>query len=273
VPYKSLMVHLGLERSNDSRLQIAADLAERLDAHLIGIAAADPNPPAYGGGSLALGLVAEGRHAIERQLADAEARFRSAVRGRPDRIEWRQALEKPNPFIARQARAADVIITGMGTSGALVDPFRVLDPGALLIEAGRPVLFVTPKADAVFARRILVGWKDTREARRAIWDALPLLQAADYVVVVSITERGDQAPMQAQIDDVVTWLKRHGIAAVARVVRGDSAANLLPELAADELADLIVTGAYGHSRMREWMWGGVTRSLLTSSPCSCLLSH
>ena len=271
--YKSIMVHLELDRPDDSRIRIAANLAARFSGCLIGIAAADPTPPAYGGGSVAGALIAQERAKTLGQLTEAEKRFRAAVSGFSGQVEWRQAFAKPNAFIVDQARAADLVITGLSHGEEWIDPFHVLDPSALVMEAGRPVLVVPSLVDGLQAKRVLVAWKDAPEARRAVSAALPLLRAADCVVVVQILEGQEKSAAQHACQDVAKWLTRHGAAAVVRVVDGSDAALVLQELASDEAADLLVSGAYGHSRVREWVFGGVTRKLLTSSSLSCLLAH
>jgi nucleotide-binding universal stress UspA family protein len=271
--YRSLMVHVELDPSNDSRLTVAGMLAASFDASLIGIAAADPNPPAYGGSGLAAGLVVQEKERIHAQMAQAEKRFRAATAGNAPRIEWRQGFDKPNIFLARESRAADVVIIGPNRAGAVRDPFHVLDADILIMHAGRPILLVPSETETLSVKTVVVGWKDTREARRAIWDALPLLGRAEYVVVAEVSEQGDAPAVRTRTDDVAKWLTSHGVAAIGRAVKGDDAAKLLPELASEESADLIVSGAYGHSRMQEWIWGGVTRSLLTTARCCCLLAH
>src|SRR5262249_37589570 len=107
--YASLLVQLDLEPSNDARLRVAGDFARRFPSHVIGIAAGDPNPPAYGGGKFAAGLIAQQRATIEQQLAAAQERFRAGLAG-IGHMEWRQALDKPNAYVAAQARAADLVI-------------------------------------------------------------------------------------------------------------------------------------------------------------------
>jgi nucleotide-binding universal stress UspA family protein len=268
------MVHVDLEPSNDARLRVAADLALRFGSHVIGIAAGNPNPPAYGGGKFAAGLIAQQRATIEVQLTAAEDRFRAAMGRGISHPEWRQALEKPNAYVAAQARAADLIIAGNGHYGGVLDPFRTLDPSLLVMEAGRPVLIVPAEVESCQAKKVVIGWKNTREARRAIWDALPLLRAAEYVVVGEILDVEEQAAADTRLGDVIRWLGRHEVTAVPRIMRGvGDTAELLQQMAAEEFADLIVTGAYGHSRLGEWIWGGVTETLLTSAQMCCLLAH
>src|SRR3979409_546054 len=115
--YSTLMVHLELEQSNDVRLRIAGDLAEQFDSKLIGIAACNPQPSHYASGDLARGLVAQLRAQAQHQMAQTEERFRAATRKRAREIEWRSALVNPTTFVAREARAADIIITGADRDG------------------------------------------------------------------------------------------------------------------------------------------------------------
>jgi nucleotide-binding universal stress UspA family protein len=124
---------------------------------------------------------------------------------------------------------------------------------------------------------VVVAWKDTREARRALQDALPLLHHADEIVITEVCEKSDDlAPSGARLRDVARYLAGHRIAAaVAERVRpvDDTAANTLLRLVEDESADLIVAGAYGHTRLGEWVFGGMTQALLAESPVCCLFSH
>jgi nucleotide-binding universal stress UspA family protein len=125
------------------------------------------------------------------------------------------------------------------------------------------------------ADHVLIAWKDTREARRAVSDALPFLHSATHVTIVGICETEDEGSVSKQVNDVADYLARHGISGDPRVIpdRGVSAAEQLTNLARKEGADFLVAGAYGHSRLGEWFFGGVTRNLLAASPICCLMSH
>jgi nucleotide-binding universal stress UspA family protein len=116
-----------------------------------------------------------------------------------------------------------------------------------------------------------VGWKDTREARRAVWDALPFLKRASQVVVISVDD-GDGA---ADPQDIVGLLQVHDVYAtsVRKDACGSAASEALVDAASEQAADLLVAGAYGHGRLREWAFGGVTRDLLAYAPICCLMSH
>jgi nucleotide-binding universal stress UspA family protein len=189
-------------------------------------------------------------------------------------VHCRTFLEFPTECVAREARAADLLV--IGREFAVNDPYLCPDPAAVVLKAGRPVLVVPPRMARFAARRAIVAWKDTREARRAVSDALPFLRDADEVIVTEICElEADLAASQRRLRDVVQFLSRHGVPhAVDRVrsVEGTAVVSLL-NLVQDSSADLVVAGAYGHSRLGEWMFGGMTRGLFEKSPVCLLLSH
>ncbi|MBX9829792.1 MAG: universal stress protein [Xanthobacteraceae bacterium] len=272
--YASLMVHLELDAANEARLRVAGDLAERFGSRIIGIAAGDAVPGLYfAEGAYAADLIEQQRAAIKARMAETDRAFRSAVGPRAKALEWRARLGGPGDFVARQARAADLIIVGAAVPGG-VDPALRLDTGELVLQAGRPILVVPEGVSGLRAKSILIAWKDTREARRAVQDALPLLKQAEEICVVQVLERDDdKAGAQAVLDDVIAWLAVHDVQATAAVPAASAKSDPLGSLAADMNADLIVAGAYGHSRLREWVWGGMTRDLLTSTRCCSLLSH
>jgi nucleotide-binding universal stress UspA family protein len=271
--YSTLMVHLELEHPNDTRLQIAGDLAERFDAKLIGIAAAAPQPGHYAEGAFARGLVEGARSEIKQRMTETEERFRGALQKRVRDIEWRAAMARPTQYVAREARAADLVIVGANRDNVLLDPLRRLDPSDLVMQAGRPIFVVPPEAEYLKLNSVMVAWKDTREARRAVADALPLLHKAKEVNVVEIMAgHADRAAAQNRVNDVVTWLARHDIAAVGKVMHAGDEDDQIDKIWKHG-ADLVVAGAYGHSRFREWVLGGVTRSLLTRSRHCALLAH
>ena len=273
--YATLMVHLELGRSNAGLLQIAADLAARFHASVIGIAACQPLQVIYGEGFVSGDLYEQDRQELDKELKAAEAEFRSALQACAATLEWRSAVTFAllSDYLAREARSADLVITGVA-SGDLFDSSRSVNSGDLVMRAGRPVLVVPATTGKVKLERILVGWKDTRETRRAVSDALPLLKNAAHVAVVEIAAEEELTAARSHLEDVAGWLKRHGIKAecLASPSTGDDATALYA-VAQDQGADLIVAGAYGHSRLREWALGGVTRDLLLRANFCSLLSH
>ena len=271
--YSTLMVHLELEHPNDTRLQIAGDLAEQFDAKLIGIAAAAPQPGHYAEGAFARGLVEGARSEIKQRMTETEERFRGALQKRVRDIEWRAAMARPTQYVAREARAADLVIVGANRDSVLLDPLRRLDPSDLVMQVGRPIFVVPPEAEYLKLNSVMVAWKDTREARRAVADALPLLHKAKEVNVVEIIAgHADRAAAQNRVNDVAAWLARHDIAAVGKVMHAGDEDDQIDKIWKHG-ADLVVAGAYGHSRFREWVLGGVTRNLLTRSRHCALLAH
>ncbi|HLH97242.1 MAG TPA: universal stress protein [Xanthobacteraceae bacterium] len=256
-------------------MRLAADLARRFNAALIGISAWAPSPAFSGDIALIEPVpdVADLR-TLEEVLKGRGEAFYALAKTAAGAVEWRSALELPTEFVAREARAADLLIVGAGRHAIMRDPYRAVDPGALLLRAGRPVLLVPPEAAALSGRHIAAAWKDTKEARRAIVDALPLLARAETVTVVEFCDDRDEAAAQAHLEDVKRFLARHEISAAARAIRIDvSVTSSLWRLVQDDRVDLIVAGGYGHSRLGEWIFGGLTRDLLLKSPVPCLLSH
>ena len=273
--YATLLVHLRLGATNESVLKVAGDLAQLHDAAVVGIAAFHPMPLAFGEvrrrGSV---LEVDGAELL-RNMLSAESQFRTALQGKVPSLEWRSTgrrLDLSN-FIARQARTADLVLTEI-VAGGILNSSRAGEAGSLIMHAGRPVLLVPSALSSPTLERVLVAWKDTREARRAVADALPLMRRATAVTVVEIVANENLTAARRHLDDVVVWLKRHGILAKACALnsKGEDAVGLR-DIAHQEKSDLIVAGAYGHSRLHDWVMGGVTRELLLNPACCMLLSH
>lgn len=273
--YASIILHLDLDQSNDARINVAGDLAERFGARLIGLACCQPHPTVYAEGAFALGLVRQLEAEATEKFRLLEQRFRTAYQNRIENIEWRQAFAPPSDFVARESRAADLVVAGADRSSGPADPLWRLNVSELVMNLGRPMIVVPPEAERLKLSSVVVGWKDTREARRAVVDALPLLRKAGEVTVVEIVETDeDRSAAARRVADVAAWLSRHDIDACHTVptLRG-SAVEQLATQASDIGADMIVAGAYGHTRLREWIFGGVTRDLIARSKICSLLSH
>ncbi|MGJ5034532.1 MULTISPECIES: universal stress protein [unclassified Bradyrhizobium] len=275
--FATVMVSLALSQPNEARLQVAADLAARFDAGVIGVAAAEFAPPLYfTTGEQAQDLIEQGEAALRNRLAELEQQFRTAVGDRAASLSWRSAVDFPARYVLAQARAADILVTG-GVPPGVSDAFAVANPKDLVMQAGRPLLVVPDNVSSLDLGTVLVAWKETPEARRALTDALPLLAKASGVVVAEIPETASEYDAcAARLADVVAWLGRHKIVASARVAepgQGRNVAATLDAVAADVSAGLVVAGAYGHSRFRELVLGGVTEHLMTRSERCVLLSH
>ena len=273
--YRTLMVHLEPGRANAGLLRIVSDLADRFDARVIGIAACRPMQFAYSEGYVPADLIEQDRNILEKEINIVEAEFRKALQARTRTLEWRSEVTfgALTEYIAREARSADLVVTGPGF-GARLDAARFVNIDDLVMQVGRPVLVVPAAADELKLEQVVIGWKDTREAQRATFDALPLLKKATHVTVVEICDEKEIAAARTRVEDVVGWLKWHGVVteSQASLSTGDDA-GLLNAIAREQGANMVVAGAYGHSRLREWVLGGVTRDLLLRGDKFSLLSH
>ncbi|AOH87055.1 hypothetical protein AWL63_22965 (plasmid) [Sphingomonas panacis] len=274
--YATLMVHLELGQPNVDLLKITGDLAERFQASVIGIAACQPIQYVYGDGFISGQVAEQNRAEIQQEVDAAETEFRAALDSRVSDLTWRCAITRTSiaDYIGEEARSADLLITARDRGGSLLDKTRNVDMGDLVIRAGRPVLLVPTGATSLKPERVMVAWKDSREARRAVLDALPLLEMASHVTVVEIASEDDMTEAGKRIADVVGWLKRHGIPAEPLVARSTgNDATAIETIARQQSAGVIVAGAYGHSRLREWVLGGVTADLLLAADRCAMLSH
>ncbi|WP_336489553.1 universal stress protein [Methylobacterium nigriterrae] len=267
----NIMVSVDLGAAAADRVQLAAGLAERFRAKLSGVAARPVLAPMPVGDILKVERVwaAEERLADE-QLAEAKALFEREA-GPAPRTAWLAAPTDPLAHLVEQARTADIVVVGRqgpadGDPGLMVVP-----TGALLMEVGRPVLIAPPGIEHLAAKRVVVAWKDTREARRALHDALPFMSQPERTCVVAV---GPDAHHEGA-EGAAEYLSGHGIKATTHLLPSPAIgpADELLRFAQREDADLIVMGAYGHSRLREWIFGGATRDILQTTPVCCLMSH
>ncbi|MET0208854.1 MAG: universal stress protein [Burkholderiaceae bacterium] len=250
-------------------------MADRFSAAVIGIAATQPMLMDYGDGMTSAEVYELNRDQIAKEIEEVEAEFRRVLSPTVADLGWRSAsiFTSLADYMAREARGADVVITGVDATSAF-DNMRRVNTGDLIMQAGRPVLLVPTLADKPKLARMMIGWKDTRESRRAVVDALPLLRIATHVSLVEIRAEDERSASADRLADVAAWLKRHGVAAECHYApsAGDDATALFA-LGEDHAIDLTVAGAYGHSRLREWVLGGVTRDLLVSVNRCSLVSH
>lgn len=257
----ALMVYVDSDSEDDGHVRIASSLALKFDSFLIGVSACP--------GVTTNTEVERLRH----RLADRARWFRQIAGLREERVEWRYAIEPPDIFLVNEARAADLVILRNPSSQ---DPSgRRPTPAEAVLKMGRPTLLVPDQIHKLRFDHVVVGWKDVREARVAVRDALPFLHLANRVTVVEICVSTEQDAARRRVRDVERYLGRHGIECQMefRVHLAEPAALPMMRLAREMKADLMVTGAYGHSRLGEWFFGGVTSNLLQDAPFCLLMSH
>lgn len=275
IRYDSVLLHVEPGLASSRRVEIAAGLARRFGGRVIGLGAEALEPPTavdpYSG-QLVAELVVQMTRQIDADLKNAEQAFARDAAG--VQSEWRVTQATPNRALAAEARAADLIVMGAQAERSS-NVYRSADPAEVVMTAGRPVLVAPAGAAHLKAEKVIVAWKDTRESRRAVADALPFLLRADEVIVQAVCAEDAAEACEAQTQDVAEALRRRGVPARANVTAAPDASvadELLAEAAARG-ADLIVMGAYGHSRMAEWVFGGVTRTVLADPQVYLLLSH
>jgi nucleotide-binding universal stress UspA family protein len=279
--YKDLLVVLGSDAASRGRGELAMALAERFGAHLVGLyplpVAEVPRHLGNYDAALLDPFLRELRGKAVEVCDKERASFEHAASLRGLSPEWRMVAEGLESDPALHARYADLAILGqLDPDGGDAELIRSR-PEHVALASGRPVL-VMPYAGhfATVGRRVLIGWNATREATRAVNDAMPLLIEADIVTVLTIDAReGPDAHGELPGADISLHLARHGVkATIERTVSaGIAAGEVLLSRAADIGADLLVIGAYGHSRVRELLLGGATRSILQSMTLPVLMSH
>lgn len=267
----TVLLHMEADAPNETRLRYATDLAGEIEAHLLGFSALALRPVHVS----ELGPANDNAYANQlsirnrARLSEIKRSF-FAMAGEALNSEWIQSEEMPGSALMRAARNADLIVTGTPFGASTPDHYRSVDPGDLVCGAGRPVLLLAD--DGVFHPfdTVVIGWKDTTEARRAVAFSLPLLMLARRVIVVTVSE--DEGPAARDgPEDVMRLLLRHEIDATTHIVPGSGPAEFI-EFVRREKAGLVVAGAYGHSRLRERVFGGFTRALLERSDITRLMA-
>jgi nucleotide-binding universal stress UspA family protein len=267
--YRTILVELAGDVGIEPRLQLARRLADRFDAVLIGlhVMPAPFIPASYGEAAAYLGpeLIEAQRQANREATDQVKVVFHRVCGGGPDAL-WQEAEGDRGDLLARAARTSDLVLARRAKPESTEVP-DVLDQ--LVTAAGVPVLALPPGGAGEPGQIVLVAWNGSREAARAAHDALPFLQAAKRVVLCAIG-----AEAARSLEAAATMLRRHGIAVEPRRVDepDGGAGEILLAQAQAEKADLLVMGAYGHARLREWVFGGATRHVLSEATLPVLFS-
>jgi nucleotide-binding universal stress UspA family protein len=271
---KSLLVHLDASPRAAVRLAIAQQLARLHDAELTALYAVLPSmlaTPWIAGDALSAAppLLSE----VDRdQRARARALYDAAARVSP--LRWDEtADEVVVPAIVRRAFAADLVVLGQrDPDDALAGALPADLVPAVITDSGRPTLVIPYAGDfGAGAEHVLVAWKPTREAVRALYAALPWLRRASRVhLALPVEDDTPETPATLR-----RWLEVHDVGAAVEThpVGPEDVGEMLLSLAADTDAQLLVMGCYGHSRTREWVLGGATRSVLQSMTVPVLMAH
>lgn len=288
--YKNILVHLDDGARNAARLDYAIDLANAQKAHLTGLyVLRPPTAVLYAEGGMPVEFYEKEATATQDLANAAKTTFEKRLAKEGLQFGWRQGQGDHSEVVSTHARYADVVVMGQtdldDTSSSTPPDLAEL----VALSCGRPVL-VTPYAgEAKFAKpHVMVAWNASREATRAVNDALPILQAAREVTVVVISQKQEAEGHGEQPGaDIALHLARHGVKATAHHIVAPRASSAgyrfaLPKVdvgdevlsrASDLGADMIVMGAYGHSRLRELVLGGVTHHIFRHMTVPVLVSH
>jgi nucleotide-binding universal stress UspA family protein len=275
---KDLLVHIDNSKANAGRLDAAVRLAAAHQAHLTGLYVKPglSTMPTFAEAHISEDILLAQREAEKERAEQAQVLFEGAAEKAGVSSEWRVAEGDFASTLSLHGRYVDLVIIGQADES---DPFSMMQGAVehLIVDVGRPILVIPYiGASQTPGERVLVGWNASREAMRAIHDAMPLLERAADVQVLSINPpHGPAGDGGVPGADISLHLARHGVKAEAAHIQGDDirAGEMLLSRAADHQSDLIVMGAYGHSRYRELILGGATRQMLKSMTVPVLMSH
>lgn len=277
--YKTILVHCNDRRRIETLLAPTVRLAEAFQAHLIGLSIVPPVSVVAGGVPGAPPMVLDAHCQVYREESPAlRSAFEGAAQGRGFVTEWIDGdagAFSVADFARPYVHAADLVVASQtDPEWALSEWLDVAD--YLAMEGGRPILIV-PNAGAreEIGEKVLVAWNGRREATRAAFDALPILERAKSVRVVSINPQTERKAARDVPADICTALARHGVKceATEQIRPHESVGQTLIACAMDSDADLLVMGCYGHTRLRELVFGGASRHVLAHMPIPVLMSH
>ena len=277
---KTIAVSLVDIERQDNIMNAAFSLASVHDAHVLGVYVV-PNPHGFGIPVNYGAIASEVNHSryYEDNSENVKERFEDLARRHDVRAEWRH-VDGDTGLLAdamlKHAPYADLIVAGQvnsSTSTAIESDFTE----RLILESGRPVLVIPNRGDYdTVGSKVIIGWNATREALRAAFDSIPVIQRADRVELLWANAR-DEPEIAGDLPgaELAAVFARHDIKVLAKSISAPdlSPADAILNEAADSGADLIVIGAYGHSRLREFVFGGVTRTLLQNMTAPVLMSH
>lgn len=269
---KSISLHIYDDDALDSRLQVALDVSRALDAHLSCIQVTpydaqisfDPIGGVYISGELI--------NDLREREATVRARIEARLHGEDVRWDWQSFDGEPGQTMIAASMLADMVVLSQ-TSNAINLFHRPLPlAGDLALHAGCPVLMVPVGCTSIdLCGRVVIAWNGSAEAARAIRQSVALLKVATAVDIVSVGEDDKAFPQL----DASAYLARHDIGSELHSIAGSAQrpAQAILEFAASRGANLVIMGAYGHSRLRETLLGGATRDLLATATLPLLLAH
>jgi nucleotide-binding universal stress UspA family protein len=273
--YKTILVHLAHDQAHRTRLKVGIALASRYEAHLVALYIATPvsMPAEIAGRAASAAYIAEATEAAREHADHIHAEIESLCARQKLSWEWLTAEGDHLDILGLHSQYADLALVSHSRAELIEDRVVFHVPEHLPLVASCPVIVLPTEGEPnPIEDHVMIAWKECREAARAVASALPILQRAGHVTVLTVlpAEREDLPGGR-----LAEYLARHGVKAHA-VNDIDGHANIGEVILAharQEKASLVVMGAYGHSRLREMVLGGVTRHVLGHLSVPVLLSH
>ncbi|MFD2207421.1 universal stress protein [Kiloniella antarctica] len=274
--HKSILVHLANDEEHTTRLEVALKLAKQNDAHVSALFITTPiGMPAeiYGRGA-SVQFLLDATKSSEDRAEELEKEFRETCERENISHSWVVQEGDHISLLAEHAHAADVIIVSQPYFEHFEDRFRTRLVEEVTLLSGLPCLMVPRGFDASkdIAKRVMIAWKSTRESLRAVRDNMNALRKADKVFLLTIQPDTQDALSLSEINN---YLNRHGINAETLTIAQTetSIGQTIHDSAQAHGCDVIVCGAYGHSRLREMLLGGVTKYLVKEATIPVVMSH
>jgi nucleotide-binding universal stress UspA family protein len=268
---KTILVHMEDDDGQEARLQAAFDLARGFDGHLLCL---QVTPYA----AYALGDPAMGGYPITALIESIEAgrreqREKIEARLRAEGVNWNWCSQDGDSVdrIAEAARLADVVVMSSGPF-AVNGGLRLSVTGSTVIHAPAPVIAVSPESRGIAVTgAALIAWDGSQESAVAMRAAIPMLKLADSVDILTVEEK----QIEYTARNAATFLSRHGIVSevLERGAGGNSVESVIRGVLAERRSAWLVQGGYGHSRLRQTLFGGVTRGLLADAPVPLVMAH
>ncbi|PRX28254.1 universal stress protein family protein [Paraburkholderia sp. BL18I3N2] len=276
--YKTIVVHLDTSPNAHPRLEIGLRLAKQFGAHLTGaFAVFSPDPRSLYVMAGTAEYYRQHEETRTERRAALERLFHAELRRADVPGEWVTMDEAASLAVPRAGRCADLIVAGQDNPGDPESYVGDFFPENLILSCGRPVLLVPYASnERSTGGRVLVAWDGSREATRAVHDALPFMRTASSTTILTVNGMHEFERARIPGADIATALARHGVQVESVDIEtgpGGSVGEVLLSQVADSGADLLVMGAYGHARWRELVMGGATRTILRSMTVPVLMSH
>lgn len=274
---KTILVYMANDTDHMARLETGLALARTHQAHLTALYILSPvgMPNAVAGRGASARFIADQKEVALEKSAAIEAEFRARCAREDINLDWFHEDGDHLAQLARHSHYCDLTIVSQTPPHTLEDRLFSELPDQLAMVGSGPALILPHgwQADAPIGRNVVVAWKPCREAARTIHDCRNVLQAADQVTLVTVDPTDEDS---ATADQMAVWMSRHNMSPHVKPLaknRGKSVGDALTDYIKDQKADLLVMGAYGHSKMREAILGGATHDMLKTPPVPLLMSH